>query len=355
MISLPCAERRVGMDKVSYNQIIIYHDETKDAPGRNFKGHVLFFVPVKLAVESFTPMFGSSCNKYSPQQMLFGKIAECRREFDCDGKLHFAEISGKTWKKYDEAYRKLLEVAADALRHKSQSYFPYPLNCKVAAIFYPKGADWNIYGGDSRKERILRHDETLLRILLKGASHYLYDDNNQVEVISIISDGKSAHRSLDEVRILWRLTHDDSYGRTPLRDYVSLSPDTSIIHLPSDHKQYQASTDEYIYANFLQVADLLLGSIMRASFVGINVRKTLPRVGDECEKKDRIAQPIMEMLDKKKRGAGFRHSGHYKSFTITQVNFSKDGINFQEVQAMEMPIQDSDALQMQFITIGGVA
>jgi hypothetical protein len=172
-------------------------------------------------------------------------------------------------------------------------------------------------------------------------------------VISIISDGEPAHRQLDEERILWRLTYDGLYGKTPLRDYVSFTPNTSIIHLPSDHKQYRSDTDEYMHANFLQIADLLLGSIMRACYVGVDGRKTLPRIGDECVKRDVIAQPVKEMLDKKKRGAGFRHSGHYKSFTITQVNFDKEGINFQEVHTAQM--QDQKSLQMQFIFADGVA
>ncbi len=292
-------------------------------------------------------MFGTLLQEYSPQEMLFKKIAECRQKFACKGKLHFAEISGKTWTKYDFAYRKAIELTVDALRHKFQVFFPYPLNCKVAAIFYPKGSDWSIYGGDSRKEKKLRFDETLLRILLKGAAHHLYDANNKVEVIALISDGNPAHRSLDKHRILGKLTCDGFYGRTPLRDYVVFAPNTSIIHLPSDLKQYQPGTNKYICASFLQIADLLLGSIMRACYVGINAITRLPLIGENCVKRDIIAQPVKEMFDKKKRGPGFRHSGHYKSFAITEVNFGTDGINFQEVQTIQ--IQDHESLQMQFI------
>lgn len=119
--------------------------------------------------------------------MFFDELKRCRQEFACDGKLHFAEISGQTWTKYDSAYHKVVALAVDALRSKSSQAFSCPLSCKVAAIFYPKGADWNIYGGDSRKEQKLRHDETLLRILLKGACHYLYDDSNPIEVVKVVS------------------------------------------------------------------------------------------------------------------------------------------------------------------------
>ncbi len=83
--------------------------------------------------------------------------------------------------------KELFSLAVDALRSKSPQIFSRLLGCKVAAIFIPRVLIWTIYGGDSRKEQKLRHDETLLRILLKGACHYLYDDSNSVEIVRIIS------------------------------------------------------------------------------------------------------------------------------------------------------------------------
>lgn len=332
------------MGNISAHQVIVYHDETKDAQGRNFKGHVLLFVPVNLSVTNITPLFGKTVENYSPQRMLFTKLIECRQEFACYGKLHFSELSGQTWKKYDFAYRNTIEIMVDALRHKSPSLFPFPLKCKIAAIFYEKGADWKIYGGDTRKEQILRHDETLLRILLKGAAHYLYDDENTIEVTGLITDGNPAHRQFNEDRVLWRLTHDDQFGRKPLRDYVNFSPSLYINHLPSNHNEYEYDSEEYLNANFLQIADLLLGSIIRAGYKGITPRKLLPKIGEQCVKKDIIAQPIKEMLDKKSRGSGFLHSSHYKAFTISKVDFTKGGVNFTELNSIQ--IQDQESLQM---------
>jgi len=341
------------MSSIAYHRVIVYHDETKDVPERNFKGHILFFVPIRLLVESETPLLGTFQDEYSPQEMFLSELVSCRQKFACDGKLHFAEISGQTWKKYDYAYQRAVVLAVDALRSKSPQIFSRPLGCKVAAIFYPKGADWNIYGGDSRKEQKLRHDETLLRILLKGACHYLYDSSNPVEVGRIISDGNPAHRTLDEDRVVWRLTYDDFYGKSPLRNYVSFSSDCVIVHLPSDHKRYQPDTEEYGHANFLQIADLLLGTIMRACYVGFRSTKTSPNIGEQCIKRDIIAQPVKEMIEKRKRGDRFRYSGHYKSFAVTQVTFGKDGINFQEVRSAH--IQDEDSLQMSLFANNGVA
>ena len=335
-------------ERSTVNQVVIYHDETKNVADRNFKGHILYFVPVRLVEESSTPLFGSEVVEYSPQGELFRKVEECRREFNCYGKLHFTDISGRKWTRYDYAYRKVVEVGVDSLRHKGQRYFPHPLNCKIAVMFYPKLSDWSIYGGQAKKEQRLRHDETVLRMLLKGAVHYLYDEGNVIEVVKIISDGQPQHRPLDEERVLWRLTYDELYGRAPLRDYVLLASGASIVHLPSDHKQYQPDSEEYVYANLLQVADLLLGSVMRACYVGITECAYVPRVGEECVKKDVIAQPVKEMLDKVKRGAGFRYSGHYRSFTINQVEFSGGGVHFREVRPAEVVVEDSEALQMRF-------
>ena len=335
-------------NKVSRSQVVIYHDETKSVSGRNFKGHILFFVPKSLISLSHTPLFGTDKIEYSSQQMLFREVNLACKKYSCDGKLHFNQISGKRWSKYDYAYYESVALSIDALRHKFQKRFSYPLQCKVAVLFYPKGADWSIYGGHDRKEEKLRHDETVLRILLKGASHYLYDDNNQIEIENFYTDGYSAHRTMSEERILWKLTYDEVFGRVPLRNYVSFNPNASLIHLPSNHRKYSPKTDEYIHARLLQVTDLLLGSVMRSCYVGIATKTRLPQIGDTCKKRDIISQPVRDMLKKKERGLGFQYSGHHKSFTVNQVEFNPDGISFREVQPFDIKIQDVDSLQLKF-------
>ena len=169
----------------------------------------------------------------------------------------------------------------------------------------------------------------------------------------VVSDGNPAYRVFNEDRILRRLTNDDFNGRSPLHDYISLTSNISIIHLSSNHKNYQPGTDEYMHANFLQITDLLLGSILRSRNVSSNVRITLPRIEDKCVKKDIITQPVREILDKKKRGSGFRQSGHYKSFTITQAIFGKKIIKFKEFYTPHFQLQNS--LQMQFIFNGKIS
>lgn len=63
------------------HRIIIFHDETKNVPSRNFKGHVLLFVFITLSVKSKTPLLGNFQETYSPQEMFFDELIRCRQEF----------------------------------------------------------------------------------------------------------------------------------------------------------------------------------------------------------------------------------------------------------------------------------
>lgn len=325
----------------------MFHDETKDVPGRNFKGHILFFVPEQMVSISSTPLFGVDSIEYYPKEELAHALFELRLKLNYRGKFHFSKIGGDKWGKSDLAHRTAVELAIDGLCNKHQKSFKYPLHCKLAVMFYPSQADSLLYGGASRKERRMRHDETILRILLKGAAHYLYDDNNHIEIANIVADGQPEHRKMDPDRIIWQLTYDGLSGRTPLRDYVSFSPKSTIIHLPSDHRSYTHDSEEHKNAHMLQLADLLLGSSLRSCYVGITSKKKLPRLGDECIKKDLIAHPVKEMFDKRRRGSGFRNSGHFKSFTISWIEFSEGNANFRELQTMQIPMSDENSLQMQ--------
>lgn len=332
------------MEKFSHHSVIVYHDETKRVSTNGYKGHVLFFVPVNLTSIVRTPLFGVEDIQYSPQQELFKKINEIRQQYGINEKLHFTDISGKKWGKSDNAYLRISQILVECLRHKFTRVFSPPLNCKVAIMFYPNLADWSVYGGD-KKEQKVRHDETILRILLKGAAHFLYNESNTITIEKIISDGNSEYRQLDDNRIIWRLTCDIGEERTPLRDYVTFSPSASILHVPSNHQKHHPDSENYIHANLLQMADTLLGSAIRSCYTGTKKQIRYPRIGDEYIKKDVIAQPIREMFEKVNRGKGFTQSGHYRSFTISQVTFLKDSINFKELK----PIQDTEHLQIELL------
>jgi hypothetical protein len=176
-------------------------------------------------------------------------------------------------------------------------------------------------------------------MLLKGAAHYLYQDNDQVLVKRIVSDGDPNHRKLNDDRIIWRITYDDWLGKTALRDYAGFAPDAEIVHLPSDHKLYDSETQEHIDANLLQIADLLLGAVKRACYAGIACVERPPRIGStQYSKKDVIAYPVKQMLDKTKRGRGFVNSGHYRAFSISRVDFADGEVRFRNVHPKSVDV-----------------
>ncbi|MFZ5857698.1 MAG: DUF3800 domain-containing protein [Chloroflexota bacterium] len=334
------------MTNYSVNEVVVYHDETKNVPGTNLKGHVLYFVPRELTIISETPLFGVESSKIYPAQSIYQKLIEIRNNHSFHSKFHFSEIRGKKWTKYDTAQRLGMELAVDSLKHKHAELFSLPLNCKFAVMFYPNLSRDNLYGGSSDEKR-LRHEETVLRILLKGACHYLYDDQNRVSIHSLVSDGNPDFREFDDERILKRLTYQDDSGKHPLRDYVSIQSGAKIIHLPSDHTIHAESSDNLMHANLLQMADFLLGGTMRSCYNDMTRTTTIPRIGQECIKKDVIATPMRDVLEKTSRGAGFINSGHYKSFSISHVDFLDDEIRFRTMKPKDL-IDTSEILQTKF-------
>lgn len=334
------------MGNYSFNEVVVYHDETKNVPGTNVKGHVLYFVPRELIRITETPLFGVHSSTISPANSIYQKLKDIRSTHSFNSKFHFSEISGKKWTKYDMAKRLGMDVAIDSLKHKHSQFFSPPLGCKLAVIFYSNLPRENLYGGYGDEKR-LRYEETVLRILLKGACHYLYDEQNRVSIHSLVADGNPDFREFDNDRILKRLTYQDENGKYPLRDYASIQQGAGIMHLPSDHALCDETSDNHIHANLLQMADFLLGGVMRSCYIPMTQTKTIPKIGQECVKKDVIATPMRDVLEKVNRGAGFIHSGHYKSFSVSHVEFLDDEIRFRTMKPKEL-VATSKILQAHF-------
>ena len=331
------------------HEVAIFHDETKRADRGQFKGHVLLFIPQRLFWEVSTPLFGKESGDYSPSNFLYSEIMKLREIYNLNKKLHFSDISGKQWGKFDQGVRQIVELGVDSLRHKRTMHFSKPLCCKVAVIFYPRKTNISLYGGEEKKERGLRYDETVFRMLLKGAVHYLFDPEDEVVVTNLVSDGQPNHRPFNPARAVWRITYDDLLGKSQLREYVRFEDGANIIHMSSDHKQYFLDSIEFIRANFLQLADLLFGSIIRSCYQGVKKVPYPPRIGSSAHhKKDAVAYPVKEMINKQKRGRGFIHSGHHKAFTISQLSFQDDEIQFSRVDPRKINIEES-ALNLSFL------
>jgi len=317
------------------HHVTVYHDETKSAGPDNYRGHILFFVPRYLAISNKNSLFSTSLYESNPSKMLYEKIMEIRKTANQeDHKLHFSKgLSGRRWTKRHECYRLVIEAAVEALYTKGNISFPQPLCCKLAVIFYPKSVDLTLYGGPDKKEKQLRLDETILRILLKGAVHYLYRESTPVVIECVISDGFPNHRALDNERVILPLLYDRNQNQIPIQDHVTFNENAGIIPLLSDHKKHTLGTPEYMHAIILQVSDLILGSVIESCLKGVGEFAKSPEIGRyDIPTKQVAAYPVKEMIMKKeKRKSGFKHSGHYGTFTVSSLEFKRGNFIFNEL------------------------
>lgn len=309
--------------------VSVYYDETY-LDHEKCHGHVLFFVPDLIETSDVYPLFGKISNSYSPRQDLLREILKIRNEKGKDHKFHFSNISGIKWGYTDSITKKMIDMLIDSLRSKGISTFKQPVSCKVAILYYPKSAKTHMFGGDSKKEKRLRFTETTLRILLKGACHFLYDENHKISVSRFIVDGFPAHREFDDHRIIGKLNAEVDHNRTPLRNYVDFAPNIQITHILSDHTGYDSCSIEYEDANLLQCADLLLGSINYAIFQPGWTGKRDFQIDEICDDKKRfLSHSTSVMLRKLDRKAGFINSSHYLSFSVSKLILEGEELTFQ--------------------------
>jgi len=288
------------------DECLIYHDESKEVFGKNVWAHALFFVPE------------------SASARLLAQLWAARKRHWCeDKKLHFADISGDKISEEDGSIviKEWLQYGIEALRSKGSACKP-ALSCKLGVIFFQTSLDLDLYGGGTEDEKMLRYFETVLRMLLKGCAHGLYDPNNRLKIKGIVTDGEPWHRELDKMRILDRLISE-------AREYVHIDGDAYIEGIVSDHSSPNCTDSNK--AQFLQLTDLLLGSVIHCCFRGKKYRS----------KKEIIIRPVREMLEKRKWGAGFLRSGHYRSFSLSFAHIDKDQWKFEQVDTKEIIYEDN--------------
>lgn len=197
--------------------------------------------------------------------------------------------------------------------------------CKLGIIFYDMASvDLDLYSGD-KKERILKLVETVMRMILKGCLHYLYNENWKIELERIVTDGEPWHRKLDKFRIIQNLLPE-------IREYVDVLPNCEIVSCFSDHKDPKC--DDANSAQILQLTDILLGSVIQSFFRDLK----------NGAKKEIIVRPVREMLDKRKRGSKFQHSSHYRSFTISLAKVNAGVWYFKQLNTKEVIIEDGQLI-----------
>lgn len=328
--------------------VSVYYDETY-LDQEKCHGHVLYFVPDLVETSDEYPLFGKISNTYSSRDELIKEISIIRGQNFKDHKFHFSDVSGKKWGQIDDLTKRMINMLIDSIRSKGRFTFKQPLSCKVAVLYYPKSGKTNMFGGDSKKEKQLRFSETMLRILLKGACHFLYDENHKISVSRFIVDGFPSHREFDDHRIIGKLNAEVENNRTPLRNYVEFAPDIQITHIHSDHTRYDSCSIEYEDANLLQCADLLLGSINYAIFQPGWTGKRDFQIDELCDDKKRfLSHSTSVMLHKLDRKAGFVNSSHYLSFSVSKLIFEGEELTFKNAGDLILlgPKPDSNQSQL---------
>ena len=87
---------------------------------------------------------------------------------------------------------------------------------------------------------------------------------------------------------------------------------------------------------------LILGTVRYIFFGDVQMVSRIPQVGELCDdKRSIISSPVLEILKKVERGPGFRHSGHYRTFTISRVDFRDDQIAFKSLTVGKIPVSNS--------------
>ena len=283
------------------DKVTIYHDETKNTFGKNIWGHGILFVPDRTKLN------------------LMLDLNKAREFTNCYSKLHLTDVSESCSSQKYNCIKRLIELGVEYLKRRH--------GCKLGIIFFDKGtANLSLYAGN-KKERLLRFVETLLRFVLKGCVHYLYDEDWNIIINGIITDGNPWHRRLDEFRILDIL-------RPELRIYVEIDNNAEITSVHSNHKDSRCSDSES--AQLLQLTDLLLGSVVQSCCRNLKLKS----------KKELIVRPIKDMLDKRKRGSGFKNSTHYKSFTLSLAKVTNSNWTFEPIYSRDIVI---DSGQISFL------
>lgn len=314
--------------------VTIYHDETKTTVDSPYRGHVLLFVPSKITTRTSSILGNQRTDTY-PRSLLLEHLDDLRGHFKLiEKKLHYSDISGSQWGVSDQGHLEILNTCVDGLKCKSSEYFNDALHLKLAVVIYPKNIPEAVkpfYGGTNKNENSYRYDEHHLRRLLKYACCTFYNDQEFVHVQRIVTDGTPQYRQMNSDRVFGWLPIDELFGKSPIPSYVYFELTCEITHLPlSDHKLYVPSSDEYGHANFLQIADLLLGSTITYLRLGCDRASiTYPTYGERVTgKKELVSQPVRMMLQKAVRGRQLQHSSHANSFLVSEAQYTLEGLQY---------------------------
>ena len=151
--------------------------------------------------------------------------------------------------------------------------------------------------------------ETTFRMALKGGCHFLFDEENPMELVSLHFDGHKHHkRQLDKNRIITKLKYE-------FRDYCNFHTDANIYDDPSNHNK--DDSQPYDDCQLIQLTDLLIGAFR------VQITNSGRPVQIEA------SEPVKLLVEKWSKGsARMRNSRWYGGFSITDAYLEDGEWNF---------------------------
>lgn len=304
--------------KPEIDAVEIYHDESKD----KHEIHGFLIVPTRI------------------KATLLEELASIRSKHNCDSKLHYTDLTGKKETCKTKAAKECILLLTQAMQGKKHNRTIWgdlapALKFVLFKKLNKKKLDSAFFSNNTsdKKEIDLRKIETLMRIGIKGGLHYLYGTEDKIQIQGFYTDGVPFHRTYDQDRIITRLTYES-------RNYIDINPSLIINPIFSDHKDPRCLDSER--AEILQMTDLMIGAFKQCIFKG-----------DPESHKYKIAEPVRNILRKKiKRKGNFKHSRHYKSFSLTKATLNPnaksvyDSWIYEEPELVDSAPNNSSQLQL---------
>ncbi len=288
----------------------VYHDECKE----DGCWHCFLFVPIE------------------KKELLNNLICQARENLNYYSKIHYSRIS----KKAKSNHKKVLFVKSlntistfsiqqqkydgdiylgnnKPLKAKSESQ----INAKLA-IFRDKGNHKDMYENMGASKKF----ETTFRMGLKGANHFLFDE--EIIVRNIFHDYSSStpfNEEYNEDNILKRLINES-------HDNIKFDDSVKIDTIAKD--QLKADIDDH---NILQLVDVVVGSI-----------RTRLLNQTDFPARFEVAYPYTDLLEKEiENSARMENSRFYKAYKLTNAKIIDDEWTFEN---MKIEKQNEDQFKL---------
>lgn len=282
-------------------EIEIFHDERHNNENSPF-GHQFIIVP---------------CRSKQIVNNLLNKERRRFKALDRSVRWHKLNRKDKQLQVLSKAWLDLLPRLMSMERYKGLVdpkkiiYTSKCLGVKLFSLFIPsrdRMSDKFWTHIKNKKERNNRKYETLMRFAIKGGLKLMfnpqYTSYQKVKVVRFYTDAKALgnNRPLNASRILGRV-------REEVPDYIQFLDNLKITPIDkSKNKSFEVNLEE--------LTDLVLGST--CYICGTKMQS--------CRNK--IVKNLEGLYQKRERGKGFKHSCHFRTFSVSKSNVIDESWQF---------------------------